>query len=114
MEQKKSSVAKLYEAKVALRAALILRAINNKVREKLLSVIEANPGITVSEIYTKKYKMEQSVCSQHLAILREAGIVTATRKGKWMSYSISDKNVDQVLSAAVDILNIVSGHKIKK
>jgi DNA-binding transcriptional ArsR family regulator len=34
-------------------------------------------------------RLEQSVASQHLAILRRAGIVKTEREGKYMYYSLN-------------------------
>lgn len=70
------------------QAALTVRAVNHPIRKKMLEVISANDGITVTEIYVK-LKIEQSVASQHLAILRNSGIVNTTREGKFIHYHIN-------------------------
>ena len=51
------------------KAALILRSFNNKVRQQMLGIINEHGSTTVTELYIKMRK-EQSVASQHLAILR--------------------------------------------
>ena len=51
------------------KAALVLRALNHKLRQQLLKLIEEEKKITVTEIYVR-LRLEQSVASQHLAILR--------------------------------------------
>lgn len=70
------------------KTALILRAINNKLRQSILRLIAENDKIIVSEIYSKLL-LEQSVASQHLAILRKAGFVKTKREGKFIYYSIN-------------------------
>ena len=77
------------------KAALILRALNHKLRQQLLKLIEDEKKITVTEIYVK-LKLEQSVASQHLAILRKAGIVTTQRDGKFIFYIINHKRIDEI------------------
>ena len=54
------------------KAALVLRAVNHKLRQQILKLIHQKGRITVTEIYVK-LRLEQSVASQHLAILRKAG-----------------------------------------
>ena len=77
------------------KVALILRALNHKLRQQLLKLIEEEKKITVTEIYVR-LKLEQSVASQHLAILRKAGIVTTQRDGKFIFYIINHKRIDEI------------------
>ena len=70
------------------KAAMILRALNHKLRQQIVKLIDENKKLTVTEIYIK-LRLEQSVASQHLAILRRAGIVKTTRDGKFIYYSVN-------------------------
>ena len=79
------------------KAALILRALNHKLRQQLLKLIEEEKKITVTEIYVR-LRLEQSVASQHLAILRKAGVVTTQRDGKFIYYIINQKRIDEISS----------------
>ena len=56
----------------------VFRAINHSLRQQMLRLVHMNLRMTVTEIYVK-LKLEQSVASQHLAILRKAGLVNAER-----------------------------------
>jgi len=51
--------------------------------------------MTVTEIYVK-LRLEQSVASQHLAILRRAGIVITTREGKFIFYTVDYNRLEQI------------------
>ncbi|MBS1926675.1 MAG: helix-turn-helix transcriptional regulator [Bacteroidetes bacterium] len=77
------------------KAALVLRALNHKLRQQILHLIETEKKITVTEIYVKM-RLEQSVASQHLAILRKAGFVITERDGKFIYYTVNYKRVEQV------------------
>ena len=77
------------------KAALILRALNHKLRQQLIKLIEEEKKITVTEIYVR-LRLEQSVASQHLAILRKAGVVSTQRDGKFIFYIINHKRIDEV------------------
>ncbi len=77
------------------KAAMVLRALNHKLRQQLLKLIEDEKKITVTEIYVR-LRLEQSVASQHLAILRKAGIVTTERDGKFIFYTVNYKRLDEI------------------
>src|SRR5215218_4953019 len=85
------------------KAALILRALNHKLRQQLIKLIEEEKKITVTEIYVR-LKLEQSVASQHLAILRKAGIVTTQRDGKFIYYTINDRRVEAIERFVKDLV----------
>lgn len=85
------------------KAALVLRAINHKLRQQIMKLIFQNGKMTVTEIYIK-LRLEQSVASQHLAILRKAGFVNTTRDGKFIYYSVSNNRLDEVHRFVKDLL----------
>lgn len=85
------------------KAALVLRAINHKLRQQIMKLIYQNGKMTVTEIYIK-LRLEQSVASQHLAILRKAGFVNTTRDGKFIYYSVSNERLAEVHQFVKDLL----------
>lgn len=84
------------------RAALTLRALNHTLRKKLLEMMQDKGEVMVTELY-KKLKIEQSVASQHLAILRRAGIVVTRREGKCIYYSTNIKRIAEVMELAKEL-----------
>lgn len=77
------------------KASLVLRAINHDLRRKILLLIQSTGRMTVTEIYVK-LRLEQSVTSQHLAILRTSGAVEAEREGKQMYYNINYERLQHI------------------
>ena len=77
------------------KAVLVLRAVNHKLRQRIIDLLEENTKMTVTDIYIK-LRLEQSVASQHLAILRRAGVVVTERQGKFIYYSLNDERLDQI------------------
>src|SRR5436190_3316727 len=77
------------------KAALILRALNHKLRQQMLKLLEESGRLTVTEIYIR-LRLEQSVASQHLAILRRAGIVRTERDGKFIYYAINHPRIEEI------------------
>ena len=70
------------------KASLIFRALNHKLRQQMLLILLERKELTVSELF-HLLKLEQSVASQHLAILRRAGLVKKERDGKFMYYKLN-------------------------
>ncbi len=77
------------------KAVLVLRAINHKLRQRIIDLLEEHNQMTVTDIYIK-LRLEQSVASQHLAILRRAGVVITERNGKYIYYSLDQTRLSQI------------------
>lgn len=77
------------------KAAMILRAINHKLRQQMLKLLHENQKMNVTSIYLK-LRLEQSVASQHLAILRAAGFVNTQRDQKMIYYSVNYERLNEV------------------
>jgi DNA-binding transcriptional ArsR family regulator len=92
MESFSSVSVDLYNVK---KAAMVLRAINHKLRQQILKLIDESGKMTVTEIYVK-LRLEQSVASQHLAILRKAGFVKTERDGKFIYYSVNQERLEEL------------------
>ncbi len=78
------------------KAVLVLRAVNHKLRQRIIELLEENESMTVTDIYIK-LRLEQSVASQHLAILRRAGVVLTERQGKFIFYSLDKDRLNQIM-----------------
>src|SRR5215472_3477875 len=78
------------------KAAMILRALNHKLRQQIIRILDENKRLTVTELYVQ-LRLEQSVASQHLAILRRAGIVKTERDGKFIHYTINHQRIADIM-----------------
>lgn len=85
------------------KAALVLRALNHKLRQQVINTIYENKRLTVTELYVK-LRLEQSVASQHLAILRKAGIVSTERDGKFIFYTINSSRISAINEFVKDLV----------
>lgn len=86
------------------KAGLIIRAVNHKLRQQILKLIDEHGKITVTELYVK-LRLEQSVASQHLAILRKAGFVKTVREGKFIYYSVNTDRIKELNIFVNELLN---------
>ena len=85
----------LLEENLFEEGALLMRAINNDLRRQIFNYIHKHGRLKVFEIY-KGLKMEQTVVSLHLGILRQAGFVIATREGQSIYYTINYTRLEMV------------------
>jgi len=81
----------------------ILRALAHPLRLKILEFIDQNDAINVNKIYNT-LKLEQSITSQHLRILRLAGLVNTQREGKYIHYSLDYDKIDNAVKSVRSFL----------
>ena len=84
--------------------ALVFRAINHPLRQEMLRLIHSKSEMTVTQIYTK-LRLDQSIASQHLSILRQAALVKTRREGKQIIYSVNYNRVQHVHDTAASLLD---------
>ena len=85
------------------KSAAILRALNHKLRQQIIKLLNESKKVTVTEIYIK-LRLEQSVASQHLAILRIAQLVTTKRDGKFIFYSVNYERIEEINNFIKDLV----------
>jgi ArsR family transcriptional regulator len=83
----------IYEIKAEL-----FKALGHPVRIRTLELL-AEADQPVSALLAD-IGIEASHLSQHLAVLRRAGVVTKSRRGNAVTYSLADPSVGQMLAAA--------------
>ncbi|HNJ58191.1 MAG TPA: ArsR family transcriptional regulator, partial [Chitinophagaceae bacterium] len=69
-----------------------------------IKLIDEVKTITVTDIYVR-LRLEQSVASQHLAVLRKVGIVATKRDGKKIFYSVNYHRLQHILNTSNNLLN---------
>lgn len=81
------------------KATLVLRALNHKTRQAMLNFMEEKKETRVTDIY-KKLKLEQSLASSYLGLLRRAGVVKTRRDGQVIYYSVNHQRIAEVTRGA--------------
>ncbi|MBU0576091.1 metalloregulator ArsR/SmtB family transcription factor [Patescibacteria group bacterium] len=81
--------------------AQLLKALSHPKRLEIIHLIR-DQELPVSDIHTM-LDLPQANISQHLIVLRDAGVVKSRRDGKQIYYSLSDKNIIK----ASDLLRLV-------
>jgi ArsR family transcriptional regulator len=87
--------------KNATAAAALLRAISHEAR--LLVLCELTSGERSAGELVERSGLSQSALSQHLAKLREEGLVATRREAQVIHYRIADQRAQRVLRVLHDI-----------
>jgi DNA-binding transcriptional ArsR family regulator len=81
----------------AADAAALMRALSNEHRLLILCHLIAREEMPVGDLVSK-IGLSQSALSQHLARLREEGLVTFRRQAQTLFYRVCDERAASVLS----------------
>lgn len=87
-----------FNAESLALSAEVLRALAHPLRMRILKFIDQEKEINVNRIYSG-LGLEQSITSQHLSILRNAGLVETQRHGKYIHYRLSYDKLSTTSSA---------------
>jgi ArsR family transcriptional regulator, arsenate/arsenite/antimonite-responsive transcriptional repressor len=84
--------------------AALLRAAADPYRLKMLAILaRAQDEVCVCD-FTDALPLNQPTVSHHLRLLREAGLVTAERRGTWVYYTLAhdaQRKLDDALASAL-------------
>jgi DNA-binding transcriptional ArsR family regulator len=83
------------------KAAAYYRAINHKLRRDIMERL-AKGELNVRDLQIQ-LKLEQSVVSQQLGILRDAKLVKTERRGKYIYYTVNQAGMDAIMSANISL-----------
>jgi DNA-binding transcriptional ArsR family regulator len=81
----------------AVRAAAMLRAIGNEQRMLVLCLLIQHGELTVGAML-EHVPLSQSALSQHLAKMREEGLVTFRRESQTLHYRIDNPAVKKLMT----------------
>lgn len=89
-------------------SAEVLRALTHPLRMCILEFIDRNDMINVNRIYSA-LQLEQSITSQHLRILRQAGLVGTERRGKFIHYRLRYGKLSSTIRAINNFERSIAG-----
>lgn len=74
--------------------AALFKVLGAESRIKILDLLKENGPLCVSEM-SETLGISHSAVSQHLKVLRHAGIVTSARKGYWIPYEVDPTALEE-------------------
>jgi DNA-binding CsgD family transcriptional regulator/DNA-binding transcriptional ArsR family regulator len=87
------------------KAASIYRAGYHPLRIQIIELIHKSGTLNVTPII-KKFKLEQSLISAHLKILRDAKLLNTERDGQQIFYSVNYKQINRVSALTTKLIPI--------
>jgi ArsR family transcriptional regulator len=85
-----------------------LRAIANPVRYRIVQILAAR-GTCVCGDLANDLPLAQSTVSEHLAVLKEAGIVRGTISGPTTCYCLDSEVLQTLAAALADLSSLAAG-----
>ncbi len=83
------------------RAVAVFKALGDATRLQIYGMVAARPApVCVCDIVSR-FHLRQPTISHHLKVLRDAGLVTMTRRGTWSYYAVDPRGV-RAARAALD------------
>lgn len=97
---KKSSTEKLHKSrfKHLNTSSELMRALAHPLRLRIIQFIDSEGSTPVTSIHSS-LQLEQSLTSQHLRVLRDAGLVEAARDGKFVMYRVNYQKAANIVNA---------------
>ncbi len=99
---RKQGQSRTLNAKAVHLSTNYLRALAHPLRLKIIQLIDEKKSMCVQDIYAI-LKIEQSLASQHLSILRNVNLVFARRDGKFVHYSVNYERLAQMNEACIKL-----------
>jgi DNA-binding CsgD family transcriptional regulator/DNA-binding transcriptional ArsR family regulator len=87
------------------KASSIYRAVCHPLRIQIIELIHKAGTLNVTPII-KKFKLEQSLISAHLKILRDAKLLNTERDGQQIFYSVNYKQINRVSALTSKLIPI--------
>lgn len=81
------------------RGASLFKALGSPLRLQILQAVAGEPRCVHDLVETTG--ASQPLVSQHLRVLREAHLLTATRVGREMHYALADERVSHIITDAL-------------
>lgn len=81
--------------------APLFKALGDETRLRILGFLLAKQGtLCACEIEEHVKELSQPTISHHMRLLREAGLVTAERRGTWVYYAVDNSARERLLAFA--------------
>ena len=80
----------------------VFKALSVDTRLKIIELLKSRGPLGVTTI-AEELKVTPSAISQHLRVLRQAGLVDRERKGYWVPYSIDEEALGSCCGMLIDV-----------
>lgn len=89
----------------ALTSARLLKLLADPMRMRILTMLRKYDGkATVDDIVKAIGTVTQQAISHHLGLMRDAGLIEASRQGLYLRYRINEQTLGEVYGRVFDLL----------
>ncbi len=81
-------------------------------RLKIIELLKSKGSLGAKDI-AEKLGLTVAAVSQHLKILKQAGLVSSERKGYWIPYSLDEKKLEDCRSVLNDVCSCGCQHAVR-
>jgi len=80
----------------------VFKAIADQNRRKILNLLKKHGTLTAGEI-SEHFDFSKASLSEHLKILRMAGLIYATKKGQYIHYRLNTSIFEDILAWVINL-----------
>ena len=85
------------------------KALSDSTRREILNLLTSG-SMTAGEI-GKRFSMTGATISHHLSVLKQAGLISDEKKGKYIYYELNMSMIDELMRWAIDLKGDCSDEK---
>jgi ArsR family transcriptional regulator len=78
--------------------AKVFKVLGDETRLEILGLLAASDGELCVNDFENQFQLSQGTISHHLRLLKEAGCVTADRRGTWVYYRLEREQLSAVFN----------------
>jgi len=86
-----------------------LKAMSDKTRREILNMLK-DGDMTAGDI-AARFSMTQATVSHHLSVLKDGGLVTDRRNGKYIFYELSTSVLEEIMAWLIELKGVDQSEK---
>ena len=110
---KKREVEPMQYQEISIKLSTLLDALSHPARVQILLHLSEHENCPAGNI-SGRLPLCKSTVSQHLAKLKEVGLITCKTEGICLNYRINDGNISQIKTVFLDFFQNIEGLKGKR
>ena len=112
-KSQKNEAEPLHYQEISIKLSTLLDALSHPARIQILLHLSEHENCPAGNI-SDRLPLCKSTVSQHLAKLKEVGLITCTTEGICLNYRIHDGNISQIKTVFLDFFQDIEGLKGKR
>ena len=86
-----------------------IKAMSDKTRREILNLLK-NGDMTAGDI-AARFSMTQATVSHHLSVLKDGGLVSDRREGKYIFYELNTSVIEEIMAWLIELKGVDQSEK---